>query len=83
MKGALPVARYLTLQYTVATWHVATLLRTITSQCLSTETETETETFLYVCTSVLLNIPGARVLPGNLSARYTGIRANPIRAPGT
>ena len=48
-----------------------------------TETETETETFLYVCTSILLNIPGARVLPGNLSARYTGIRANPIRAPGT
>ena len=59
------------------------------SVCLSledtqyTETETETETFLYVCTSVLMNIPGARVLPGNLSARYTGIRANPIRAPGT
>jgi hypothetical protein len=55
--------------------------------CLSVSLEdtqhTETETFLYVRTGVLLNIPGARVLPGNLSARYTGIRANPIRAPGT
>jgi hypothetical protein len=52
--------------------------------CLSVSLEdtqhTETETFLYVRTGVLLNIPGARVLPGNLSARYTGIRANPIRA---
>jgi hypothetical protein len=55
--------------------------------CLSVSLEdtqyTETETFLYVRTGVLLNIPGARVLPGNLSARYTEIRANPIRAPGT
>jgi hypothetical protein len=55
--------------------------------CLSVSLEgtqyTEKETFLYVRTGVLLNIPGARVLPGNLSARYTGIRANPIRAPGT
>ena len=30
-----------------------------------------------------LNIPGARVNRATLSARYTGLRANPIRPPGT
>jgi hypothetical protein len=50
------------------------------SVCLSSSV---TETPLYVSRNVPVNILGARVLPGNLSAQYTGMWANPIRPPGT